>query len=298
MPDDEPVAFLGGNQGQGPAPEPKQDDDEVHGYLGGSAGVEDLPQLPGVEAKESYSANDLLEKEAPPEEADPYADPYATGAAAPPEAPPSEYDGYDASGAAEADPAYFDSMGHGESTATEPPPTTEEFPVADETDSPKTISQQDAESIIRRITTKRILPPETDKKPAPAASTKLTQAGSGVRLWPIILVLLVLGSACVYLFADAIAEAVPELRPLLFWLPPLEVPHEDVIVKAEDPQEKARKELYGLLIKSEAKAFGVAEKDVPPALAPGAHPAPPPPPATPPPGSPPPDSSAPTPGGG
>ncbi len=322
---DEPVAYLGGDTGPteevdpyATAPPPKKaaakapasgDEEEVSGYLGGQAGEEDLPALPPAESKESYVAKDLLEKEPDAPEADPYADPYATGAAdqAPAEAP-SEYGDYEAP-AAEADAAYFDSMGHsGSEEGTAEAPADEapaEDYATDEADAPKTISQQDAESIIRRITTKRILPPESEKKPSPAASTKLTEARSGAPVGPIILVLLLLGGFAVFLFGEQIAEAVPELRPLLFWLEPVVEKVDITPIQVEDPQEVAKKQLLALIIKSEAKAFGVPEKDVPPAAggtkppsAPGTTPPPGTSPATTPTNPTTPGGTAPAPGGG
>lgn len=252
---DEPVAFLGGQQG---APPPKKDKppaadgDEVVGYLGGAEG--ELPALPPQEEKASYSAHDFIQPEAPAE-ADPYADPYAQ----PQEG--GDYEGYDAGEAAQADPAYFDSMAHAGEAA---PADAANYAAEEDPDQPKTISQQDAESIIRRITTKRILPPEQEKKAAIAPPPKLTATGGGVRIWPILFVLLILGGAGVFLFGEQIAEAVPELREYMFWLePPPAVVIEPPPPK-EDPVAKAKKDLLELVIKSEAKAFGVAPKDVPP----------------------------------
>ncbi len=254
---DEPVAFLGGQQG---APPPKKgkppagggDGDEVVGYLGGAEG--DLPSLPPQEEKASYSAHDFIQTDAPAE-ADPYADPYAQ----PQEG--GEYEGYDAGEAAQADPAYFDSMAHGGEAA---PADAANYAAEDDPDQPKTISQQDAESIIRRITTKRILPPEQEKKAAIAPPPRLTATGGGVRIWPILFVLLILGGAAVFLFGEQIAEAVPELREYMPWLDPKEAVVIEPPPPKEDPVAKAKKDLLELVIKSEAKAFGVAPKDVPP----------------------------------
>ena len=252
---DEPVAFLGGQQG---APPPKKDKppaadgDEVVGYLGGAEG--ELPALPPQEEKASYSAHDFIQTDAPAE-ADPYADPYAQ----PQEG--GDYEGYDAGEAAQADPAYFDRMAHGGEAA---PADAANYAAEEDPDQPKTISQQDAESIIRRITTKRILPPEQEKKAAIAPPPKLTATGGGVRIWPILFVLLILGGAAVFLFGEQIAEAVPEAREYMFWLEAPPPPAIEVLPPKEDPVAKAKKDLLELVIKSEAKAFGVAPKDVPP----------------------------------
>lgn len=251
---DEPVAYLGGQQGEGPP----GNDDQVDGYLGGQEG--ELPALPPAAEQASYSAHDFIQsEEAPAAEADPYADPYAQPAE---EAPAQEYEGYDAGEAAQTDASYFDSMGHG--GAAEAPPVEAAGYADEDPDQPKTISQQDAESIIKRITTKRILPPEQEKKPAIAPPPRLTSTGGGVKVWPVLFVLLILGGVGVFLFGEQIAEAVPELRDAMFWLPPKEEPRPIDNPIKEDPVAKAKKDLLELVIKSEAKAFGVAPKDVPP----------------------------------
>lgn len=259
---DEPVAYLGGDQG-GKKP---ADDDEVDGYLGGQAEEEELPSLPPQESHESYSAKDFLDnevQEAPVEE-DPYADPYAQPAAA---EGYGDYEGYDAS-AQQGDAAYFDSMAHGGAATDEAAPPAEEYASeeygGDDPDQPKTISQQDAESIIRRITTKRILPPETsEKKVAVTPAPKLTEAGGGLRIWPILFVILIVGAMGLFFFGEELAKQFPELRPLLFWLPPEEKPPEIEVVDRVDPNVVAKKKLLDMVLLSEAKAFGVAVKDVP-----------------------------------
>ncbi|MCO5165778.1 MAG: hypothetical protein M9894_05345 [Planctomycetes bacterium] len=267
---DEPVAYLGGDQG-GKRPPP--DGEEVDGYLGGAADDEALPALPPQESHESYSARDFLDSEVQ-EQADPYADPYSDpyGAPAGEAAGYGDYEGYDAAASADTDPSYFESMAHG-GTATDEAPPAEEYGADDygqeDADQPKTISQQDAESIIRRITTKRILPPEsaTEKKPAVAPPPKLTEVGGGVRLWPIFLTLLIIAAMAVGFFGEQIAKEFPGLRPYMVWLPPEEVVAPPTIVEPIDPNEVARKKLLEMVVLSEAKAFGVQPKDVPPTAA-------------------------------
>lgn len=261
---DEPVAYLGGDQG-GSKP---ADDDEVSGYLGGGQGEEDLPSLPPQESSQSYSAKDFLETQEPEAPAeDPYADPYAQPAEAPAEGY-GDYEGYDAS-AQQGDAAYFDSMAHGGAATEEAAPPAEEYASegeygGDDPDQPKTISQQDAESIIRRITTKRILPPESaDKKVTATPAPKLTEAGGGLRIWPILFVILIVAAMGLFFFGEEIAKAVPELRPFMPWLEPEEAPVEEQIVDKVDPNVAAKKKLLEMVLLSEAKAFGVAVKDVP-----------------------------------
>lgn len=259
---DEPVAYLGGAEGQKPPEE------EVDGYLGGAASEEDVPSLPPQESHESYSAKDFLDPDAGGEAAvdDPYADPYGQPADA--GGGYGDYEGYDAAASAESDPAYFESMGHaGTATDDEAPPAddyaADEY--GDDPDQPKTISQQDAESIIRRITTKRILPPEStaEKKPMVAPPPKLTEAGGGMRIWPVLLAALIVAGMGLAFFGEEIAEQFPEARPLLFWLPPKieEVKLDDP--EKIDPNEVARKKMLEMAVLSEAKAFGLTPKDVP-----------------------------------
>lgn len=268
---DEPVAYLGGDQGQKP-------EEEVDGYLGGAAQEEDLPSLPPQETHEAYSAKDFLDSDeaAPPTE-DPYADPYADPYGQPADASGGygDYEGYDAAASAESDPAYFESMAHTGTAVDDGAAPAEGYAAddygQDDPDQPKTISQQDAESIIRRITTKRILPPEStaEKKPMVAPPPKLTEAGGGVRIWPILFTLLVIGGMGLFFFGEDIAEQFPEARPLMFWLEPkVEEVKLDDPVKI-DPNEVARKKLLEMVVLSEAKAFGITVKDVP-AAAPAA----------------------------
>lgn len=262
---DEPVAYLGGDQGQVP-------EEEVDGYLGGAAQEEDVPALPPQESHESYSAKDFLDsEEAPPPAEDPYADPYADpyGQQADAGAGYGDYEGYDAAASAESDPAYFESMAHTGTATDDAAPPAEDYAAddygQDDPDQPKTISQQDAESIIRRITTKRILPPEStaEKKPMVAPPPKLTEAGGGVRVGPILIALLLIAGMGLFFFGEQIAEAVPELRPLMFWLPPKEEPVQVETIEKVDPNEVARKKLLEMVLVSEAKAFGITAKDVP-----------------------------------
>jgi hypothetical protein len=278
--DEEPVAYLGGAAGSPAKAPPAKEDEEVSGYLGGSEG--ELPALPPQESTGSYTANDFIKPEEQPAEADPYADPYAQPGAE--EAPADQYGEYDASGqAAEGDASYFDSMAHsgeGGPAVDEGAPADEGYAddTNDDPDQPKTISQQDAESIIRRITTKRILPPEQEgKKPQIAPPPRLTEAGGGMKVWPIIFVIFVLGGVGVYLFGEQIAETFPGLREYMPWLPPKEVPKEIDLQPVEDPAVKAKRELLEMITRSEAKAFGVKPADVAPlkkAPVPGAAPAP------------------------
>lgn len=261
---DEPVAYLGGNQGQPP-------EEEVDGYLGGAAQEEDVPSLPPQESHESYSAKDFLDsEEAPPQ--DPYADPYADPYGQPADAGGGygDYEGYDAAASAESDPAYFESMAHSGVATDDAAPPAEDYAAdeyGDDPDQPKTISQQDAESIIRRITTKRILPPEStaEKKPMVAPPPKLTEAGGGVRLWPILLTLLIIAGMGVAFFGEEIAQQFPAARAFMPWLPPAEAPVVEDRIQVVDPNEVARKKLLEMVLVSEAKAYGITVKDVPPA---------------------------------
>jgi hypothetical protein len=270
---DEPVAYLGGDQGApeyGDAPPPPAED-EVDGYLGGTssqapADEEELPALPPQESAGNYSARDFLDSEAQEAPAeDPYADPYAQPGDAP-EPGYGDYEGYDSAAVEQSDPAYFDSMAHGPST--DAAPSADEYATEDDPDQPKTISQQDAESIIRRITTKRILPPESgEKKPVAPPPPKLTEARGGLRIWPILFVVVVVGGMAVAFFGEQIADAVPALRPFMPWLPAkVEAVRPDQIGKV-DPNEVAKKKLLEMVALSEAKAFSVAVKDLPPAAA-------------------------------
>ncbi len=273
--DDEVEGYLGGSA----APSA---DDEVEGYLGGAAAITDeAPALPGQAGAEGgYSASDLLGAEeqdpyADPyaQEQDPYADPYAAAEG------DAGYDAYDEYGtAAEDDAAYFDSMGHqggdeyAGGTAVDDYPTETVDDYGGDDDSPKTISQQDAESIIRRITTKRILPPESGGVATAPTPQRLTTGGGGLRVAPILFVVVLLAAGAVWVFREPIAERYPELGKLLGVAPKKETPVE--VVKTEDPQVKKKRELLEKVLASEAKAFGTNPKDLGPikvsSAAPGA----------------------------
>ena len=291
---DEPVGYLGGASGDDPYGAPADDphnphtatDDapademeyalppaenppeEVVGYLGGES---ELPALPAVEEDSAaYSHRDFMaggeggeEYYEDPYGGDPYSqyeDPY--GGAATAEADYDDpYAGYDANAAADTDPSYFDSLGHdddvpetGMQTQTEVGYDTEEF--ADD-DQPKTISQQDAESIIRRITTKRILPPEQQQAKPLNRPQPLTPAGGGLKIWPILLVLVVLSGAGVYVFRKQIAR----LHPALSFLDPQPPvgPMKSTQPKV-NPEEVKKKKLLEMVLLSEAKALGVDMK--------------------------------------
>lgn len=292
---DEPVGYLGGDtqapgddpyaaspgghddpygQGGGGPADGGQDDEEVAGYLGGSDGEpEELPALPAQAdgGAAAYSHRDFMgDDEAAV--ADPYADPYAAPAeefedpyALPPEAPAYEdYEGYDTEAMAQADPGYFDSMGHDEGADPHEPSdygtaTTEMY--ADEDDSPKTISQQDAESIIRRITTKRILPPESQT--APVSPPRLTASEGGLRIWPILLVMVILGAGGVFVFRVQLAEQFPWLAPYLGVELKQEVTTE--IVDVIPREVKLKRALQEKVLKSELKAFGLSKDELKPA---------------------------------
>ncbi len=246
------------------------DDGEVVGLLGGAQAEEELPALPGA-AGDGYSASDFMDSNEGAY-ADPYADPYAdTGDAEDPYAlPPAEsqddYEGYDAGAMAEDDPAYFDSMGHDDGYGGDiETQSADEYTEYDD-DSPKTISQQDAESIIRRITTKRILPPDQEKKISPR---QLTPTGGGLRIWPILVVGLLLAAGGVLTFKEDIAHAIPELAGILGVEIVKEKPPEEIDV--EDPQAKAKRLMLEKVLKSELKALGVeaSEMDAKVASVPG-----------------------------
>ncbi len=274
---EEPAGYLGG--AQGPEDDPYKDaasatptateDDDVAGFLGGAPGEEDLPSLPGQQQDDaSYSAHDFLESEEVEPAENPYADPYADQddygdpyALPPSESSPyDEYEGYDAAAMSESDPSYFDSMGHDDSqdVATATMPTgyeTEEF--TEDDSQPKTISQQDAESIIRRITTKRILPPESQKQVSPP---RLTASSGGLRIWPILLITLVLAAGGVYTFRKPIAEAFPQLAGLLG----VDL-QQDVTVDPqpkENPEEVKKRAMMKMILQSEMKAFDLKKEDL------------------------------------
>lgn len=289
---DEPVGYLGGASGDDPYGDTADDphnphntatDDgpeemeyalppaenppeaEVVGYLGGES---ELPGLPPVEEDSAaYSHRDFMaggeggeEYYEDPYGGDPYSqyeDPYGGTATA----EDDPYAGYDATAAADTDPSYFDSLGHdddqpetGMQTQTEVGYDTEEF--ADD-DQPKTISQQDAESIIRRITTKRILPPEQQQAKPLNRPQPLTPAGGGLKIWPILLVLVILSGAGIYVFRKQLSQLHPALA---FLYPQPDVGPIMTDVKKVDPNEVKKKKLLEMVLMSEAKALGVDMK--------------------------------------
>ncbi|MCA8922625.1 MAG: hypothetical protein KDD82_12500 [Planctomycetes bacterium] len=196
MPEEEPAGYLGGHTGpaqdlddyaeENPYGDPSDeggydasDEEEVVGYLEGSeADGEDLPALPPAEAEEeAYSAGDFIEDQ--PYE-DPYAseeDPYATS--------DYDYEGYEEP--AVEDDSHFDQMGHASSEETQDFGYSDDY---DDPDQPKTISQQDAEKIIERITKTR--PTATDAAPRLSPGPRLTPSRRGFRLGPLFAVLLIM----------------------------------------------------------------------------------------------------------
>ena len=185
-----------------------------------------------------YSASDFMANDgAVAEDPETYDDPYETQNA---------YDEYGDYEAGTEDDGYYDSLAHddgletGMATQTEAGYDTEEF--ADD-DQPKTISQQDAESIIRRITTKRILPPEQQQAGDLRPQT-LTPSGGGLKIWPILFLLLVIGGAVAFAFKDQILG---------------EQGGTTIVQETPKPsisaEELARRELVKRILTSEAKAF-------------------------------------------
>ena len=212
--------------------------------LPGATGEPEHSLPPAEEGEADYSASDFMADGGIPPEDDAYAtetydDPYATQ-----EGYDDEYGSYED---AEADDGYYDSMGHddgletGMATETEVGYDTEEF--ADD-DQPKTISQQDAESIIRRITTKRILPPEQQQAQPMARPQPLTPGGGGLKMWPILIVLLLLGGAGAFVF-----------REQLFGTGKQPVVINPTPKPTLSAQERAKRLLVKRILTSEAKAF-------------------------------------------
>ncbi|RMG11311.1 MAG: hypothetical protein D6731_15745 [Planctomycetota bacterium] len=270
MSEDEPVGYLGGATGEDPYAvedpygQESEGDGEVAGLLGGATGEEELPALPAAEDA-AYTARDFMDS-GEESYADPYADPYAETTYEDPYAlPPSDdygdYEGYDDAAAADSDPSYFDSMGHEDYDphATDVATRTAEPETQYDDDAPKTISQQDAESIIRRITTKRILPPDQEVKPVPR---KLTPSGGGLRMWPILVALLLLAGGAVWLFREPIAERYPQLAPYLGVELEQETPVEEI--KVDPPEVVLKRKMLEKVRLSEMKAFGITEADLAP----------------------------------
>lgn len=231
--DDEPEYAL---------PAASEDDTPEFSLPGASA--DDDPEFslpPQQDDSADYSASDFLASDAAAADAygtETYDDPYETQEA---------YDEYGDYEAGSEDDGYYDSLAHddgletGMATQTEAGYDTEEF--ADD-DQPKTISQQDAESIIRRITTKRILPPEQQQASDMSRPQALTPSGGGLKIWPILLLLALIGGAVGFVFKDQIFGT-----------------SEPITIVQESPkpsvseQERARLELVKRILTSEAKAF-------------------------------------------
>lgn len=239
---DEPEFALPGAEGEPEYALPGAEGADEEYALPGATAEEEYSLPPADEGEADYSASDFM-ADAPPVD-DPYAtetydDPYATQ-----DGYEDEYGSYED---AEADDGYYDSMGHddgletGMATETEVGYDTEEF--ADD-DQPKTISQQDAESIIRRITTKRILPPEQQQAQPMARPQPLTPGGGGLKMWPILLVLLLLGGGGAFVFREQIFGTGEQ--------PSIEV---DTPKPTLSAQERAKRLLVRRILTSEAKAF-------------------------------------------
>lgn len=246
---EEPVAYLGGKSGESDAP--------VEGYLGGAAGQkeEELPALPPAGVSAVYSASDFI---APPPEVD---------------EPPPSYDSYAAEPVAEPAPSEADVEQYAPlpepapGTATVVEPTSQEGSSEfDEPGLPKTISQQDAENIIKRITTKKILPPDVAQNEGPRVNppAELTPRGSP-KLGRMIFILLILigGYGAAVYFNDQLAPYLPpELYPFIWYTPPAPPPV-DPTPKEDPPEVKAEKRLRKILYESEYRAFGFnSEGDV------------------------------------
>ena len=251
---DEPVAYLGGK--------PEDGDEAVAGYLGGQAGEgkpEDLPALPPAGVSAVYSASDFI---APPPEVE--------------EEPPPAYDSYAADPVAEPAPAAADM----EQYAHEPEPEPEPEPPAtatvveqgaqegssdfDEPGLPKTISQQDAENIIKRITTKKILPPETGQGETPRISkpSELTPRGSPKLGRLIVLLIIVVGGyGAAVAFNDQVKDYLPDyLWPYIFYTPPPEKP-EDKPPPTKTPAQLKEEALRKVMLESEWRAFDFKSKE-------------------------------------
>jgi hypothetical protein len=271
--EEEPVAYLGG---QAAAPPPAE---EVDGYLGGEAS---LPALPP--AQQQYQTTDFIAatEEPPPQGAD---------FGAPVEAPPAQeeaaaYDQYAATtdNAAVADDQYSSTqvedysaaqtMTNDESPTTQtemqapPVETSGEFT---EPELPKTITQQDAENIIKRITTKKILPPEVAEKEGPRVvptqDVLTPRAQPGLKTAPIIIVLLFALYGSAILFREQIHDAIPD-PTLRGWFDAATFYHKEEgpppppPVKEDPPDVKAKKEFLKSLRLSEEKALGLNDGEL------------------------------------
>ncbi|HZV02716.1 MAG TPA: hypothetical protein VFF73_38770 [Planctomycetota bacterium] len=241
--EEEPVAYLGGK-----AAEPEG---QVEGYLGGQTSdakpaEEELPALPPAGVSAVYSASDFI---APPPETEE-------------EAPPA-YDSYAADPVAEPAPAaadveqYSHESTSGTKTVVEEP-SSQPSSDFDEPGLPKTISQQDAENIIKRITTKKILPPEVAASDGPrvSPSPELTPRGTPKLGRIVVVMLLILGLyGGAVAFREDVGPFLPEvLWPYIFYTPPPPPPVE----KPKDemtPEMKKEKALRHMVFESEWRAF-------------------------------------------
>jgi hypothetical protein len=269
---EEPVAYLGGKAAEPEAP--------VEGYLGGDAPPDSLPSLPPAGVSAVYSASDFIAAPAE-EEAAPAYDSYA--AEPPVEAPQADQSDFEQYGHPEGEPQHPAEMDNGTATVVEQPQeASSDF---DDPGLPKTISQQDAENIIKRITTKKILPPEVAAQEGVRVnpSSELTPRGSpklGRML--IVLVLLIGGAAALVFFKDDVGPYLPEvIQNLIGYVPPPPTP---VIEPStgDTPEMKKQKALREKVLESEWRAFGYASKQE---MLDANKPATPPPGDTPPPGT-------------
>lgn len=259
--EEEPVAYLGGKSGDSDAPADAGaatgDDAPVEGYLGGAAAEpqpEELPSLPPAGVSAVYSASDFI---APPPEVD--------------EEPPPSYDSYAADPVAEPAPEQSDMDQYAAHPAEEPNPGTATVVEApsegssdfDEPGLPKTISQQDAENIIKRITTKKILPPDVASNDGPRVNppAELTPRGSP-KLGRLVVILLILigGYGAAVYFNDQLAPYLPpEVYPFIFYTPP-PAKVDDTKPIEDTPAQKKEKALRKIMLESEWRAFGYANE--------------------------------------
>ena len=273
MPEDEPVGYLGGSTGQdleyaeeNPYGDPSDmggyadsDEEEVVGYLEGSeVDGEDLPALPPAEEDPAnYTAGDFLEDQ--PYEDQPYEDPYATEED-PYATSDYDYEGYEES--AVEDTSHFDQMGHTSGEETQDFGYSDDY---DDPDQPKTISQQDAEKIIERITKTR--PTATDTAPRLSPGPRLTPSRRGFRLGPlfaVFLILLLAGGLTVVLAKDQVGEwlhgmGMTDLATMIGYQPP-EVVVEDTGPPPESQEDRARRLMKESLLKSEALALELPDE--------------------------------------
>jgi hypothetical protein len=274
--EEEPVAYLGGQAAEAPPDPPAE---EVDGYLGGEAS---LPALPP--AQQSYQTTDFIaanEEPPPPQGAD---------FGAPVEAPPAQeeaaaYDQYAATTdnvQAAADDQYsstqVEDYAAAQTMTEESSPTTQSEPQPVETSGeftepelPKTITQQDAENIIKRITTKKILPPEIAEKEGPRVvptqDVLTPRSQPGLKTLPIIIVTLFVIYGTAMFFREQIHDAISDktIRDIvdaaLFYSKADEKPPE--VIKVEDPPEvKAKKDFVKRLRISEEHALGLNDGEL------------------------------------